>query len=74
MRTEHRIATSPDGVEPARRTLEALLKQTNPPTGEEGRQALEVLIAAYVSHENGNMTVRLGQEPDLPRDRTFPWA
>ena len=73
LKTKQRIATSADGVEPARRSLEALLQQTNPPTGEQGRQALEVLIAAYVSNENGHMPVRLGQTV-LPRDRTFAWA
>jgi hypothetical protein len=35
--------------------------------------AVEVLIAAYVSHERGGQPVKLGSA-DIPRQRRFPWA
>ena len=72
IKTEQRIA-APSAAEPSRRVLEALLRRENFPTGQQGRQALDVLVAAYVSSENGHMPIRLGKT-DLPRDRTFPWA
>jgi predicted dehydrogenase len=72
VKTEQRIAAA-SAVEPSRRALEALLQGENFPTGEQGRQAAEVLVAAYVSDENGHTTVELGKT-DLPRDRIFPWA
>jgi len=39
----------------------------------EGRMAVQVLVAAYVSHETGHRTVDLRTDP-LPRERWFPWA
>jgi predicted dehydrogenase len=72
VKTEKRIPTA-SAVEPSRRALEALLQHENFPTGEQGRQALEVLVAAYVSDENGHIPLELSSAK-LPRDRTFPWA
>jgi hypothetical protein len=72
VKTEKRIAAA-SAVEPSRRVLEALLRRENFPTGEQGRQALEVLVAAYVSNESGHTPVRL-DKTDLPRNRIFPWA
>ena len=56
-----------------RAVLEALLNDKNPPTGEDGRLAVAVLIAAYISNENGHIAVRPG-DGNLPVDRVFPWA
>lgn len=52
--------------------LTALVEDANSVTGEDGRKAVEVLVAAYQSAEAGNVPVRVG--PGLDRDRTFPWA
>lgn len=52
--------------------LEALLKDQNRVTGEQGMMAVKVLAAAYKSAENGNKTIRL-DEP-LNTSRIFPWA
>ena len=62
-----------DALGPTRSVLDALLNDKNPPTGEEGRLAVTALVAAYVSDEHGHVPVRL-DDPDLPRDRVFPWA
>ena len=62
-----------DAVEPTRAVLDALLRDENPPTGQDGRPAVAALVAAYVSDENGHIPVRL-DDTDLPLDRTFPWA
>jgi predicted dehydrogenase len=72
VKTEQRIAAA-SAVEPSRRALDALLQYENFPTGEQGRQAMEVLIAAYVSDENGHIPMGLSGTK-LPRDRKFPWA
>lgn len=62
-----------DVVPLSRAVLQALLEGDNFPTGEQGRLAVAVLVAAYVSDERGHATVRLDQD-DLPRERIFPWA
>jgi D-serine deaminase-like pyridoxal phosphate-dependent protein len=72
VRTEKHISAA-SAVEPTRRALEALLQSENFPTGQQGRQALAVLIAAYVSNENGHIPLELSSAK-LSRDRTFPWA
>ena len=61
-----------DAVGPSRAVLEALLNDRNPPSGEDGRLAVTVLVAAYVSDENGHVPVPL--DGSLPRDRVFSWA
>jgi len=53
--------------------LDALLRDKNPPTGQDGRLAVATLVAAYVSNENGHIPVRL-DDVDLPLDRAFAWA
>ena len=68
----HKIEPA-DSVGPSRAVLDALLHDKNPPTGEDGRLAVAVLVAAYVSDENGHVPVRL-DDPNLPRERVFPWA
>jgi hypothetical protein len=70
--TELRVA-APSVVELSKRTLVSLLEQTNPPSAEQGRQAIEVLVAAHVSDENNHAPVELGTDA-LPEERVFPWA
>jgi len=62
-----------DSTAPTRAVLEALLKDENPPTGEDGRLAVAALVAAYVSAENGHVPVRV-DDARLPQERVFPWA
>lgn len=68
----HKIEPA-DTVGPSQAVLDALLHDKNPPTGEDGRLAVAVLVAAYVSDENGHIPVRL-DDANLPRERAFPWA
>lgn len=70
--SEHHIGAA-DVVSAACAVLESLFDGSSFPSGEDGRRAVEVLVAAYQSAENGNMPVKLGSAP-LPRDRVFPWA
>lgn len=70
--TEEAFAPA-SAVEPSRLALKSLLEQTDAPTGEQGRQALEVLVGAFISDENGNIPIPL-DKTGLPRNRTFPWA
>jgi len=65
--------TPADAVAPTRSVMEALLKGENYPDGETGRLVLELLVAAYLSHEQDGKTIDL-RTTDLPRDRVFPWA
>jgi predicted dehydrogenase len=62
-----------DAVSPSQSVLRALLEGRGFPTGEEGRQAVESLVAAYVSAEGGSRPVRPLEQP-LPAQRVFPWA
>jgi predicted dehydrogenase len=62
-----------DAIEPTRAVFNALLGGDDCPTGADGRRAIEILVAAYLSHEQDGRTVHLDRE-DLPRDRLFPWA
>jgi predicted dehydrogenase len=61
-----------DATTPSKAVLTALLNGKNYPTAEEGRLAVAGLVAAVVSHEKGNIAVRVDDK--LPRDRVFPWA
>lgn len=62
-----------DNIEPTRGVLAALLAGKEYPSGEVGRLAVAVLVAAYVSVERGHAPVRL-DDPGLPVERAFPWA
>jgi len=62
-----------DVIAPTRAVLEALLKGTDYPTGEDGRLAVHTLIAAHLSDERGGQPVRL-DDLGISRERTFPWA
>lgn len=69
--TIHKI--EPTGtIEGTREVLKALLYNGDPPSGETGRLAVQILAAAYMSHER-RRPVRL-DAPDLPIEQTFPWA
>jgi hypothetical protein len=48
------------------------LKLLNSVDPQQGRQAVAVLVAGYLSAENGGLPMKLPQE--LTRDRSFPWA
>lgn len=58
-------------LEPSKAVLNALLNDGTPASGEDGRAVVALLVAAYVSDENGHIPVR----PDrgLSRERVFPW-
>ncbi|HSB00386.1 MAG TPA: Gfo/Idh/MocA family oxidoreductase [Anaerolineales bacterium] len=62
-----------DALAPSRSVLEALLNGENPPSGEDGRLALQVLVAAYLSNEQEHRSVRIA-ETNSCRERVFPWA
>jgi myo-inositol 2-dehydrogenase / D-chiro-inositol 1-dehydrogenase len=66
------VPATSDLMLPTRRTVEALLAGGDFPTGEDGRHALAVLVAAHVSAERGGAAVRVDDE--LPRERTFDHA
>jgi predicted dehydrogenase len=62
-----------DVLAPARAILQALLTDANPPSGEDGRLALQALVAAYLSDEQGHRSVKIA-ETDSCLERVFPWA
>jgi len=64
--------TPADAVAPTQAVLNALLRIENAPSGEDGRKAVAVLVAAHLSNERGNVAVSV--DSALPLDRNFPWA
>lgn len=71
---ERQIAIKPtDAFEPTRAVFKSLLTGDDFPDGLAGRQAVEILVACYVSDEQDGRTIHLDHET-LPRDRAFPWA
>ena len=71
---EQELTIAPaDAVAPTRSVLLALLASEDFPDGEAGRAAVEVLAAAYQSHETGGRRIGVSS-PDVRRDRVFPWA
>lgn len=52
--------------------IRALCSGVNSVSGEDGRQVVEVLTAAYESAQRGGVPVRI--DGQLDRDRLFPWA
>ncbi len=70
---ESRVIIPADAIEPSKAVLKALLVGGDFPTGEDGRSAIEVLVAAHVSNEEGHRAVRLDRDV-LPRQRRFSWA
>jgi hypothetical protein len=71
---ERDFAIAPaDAVVPTRAVLAALLAGGDYPDGAVGRSAVEVLTAAYLSHEQGGAAIDLANVA-LPRERIFTWA
>jgi hypothetical protein len=62
-----------DVIAPSAAVLRALADGVDYPSGEDGRLAVEVLVAAYLSHERTHATIDLERDA-LPRHRVFPWA
>lgn len=62
-----------DAVAPTTAVLDALVKRTDYPSGAVGRMAVEVLVAAHLSHEDDGRSVDLRTET-MPAGRHFPWA
>jgi len=58
-------------IESSAAVLSALLSGENSPSGEDGRQVISLLVAAYQSAELGGVPVRL--DALLDRSRVFPW-
>lgn len=69
--TEYQIDPA-DTLAPTQAVLDALLNGKNAPTGQDGRLAVELLVAAYISNESNHVPVT--PNSDLPWDRVFPWA
>ena len=62
-----------DAIAPTKSVLNALINETNYPSGEEGRLAVATLVAAYHSDEKEHIPVII-HENNLPVNRVFPWA
>jgi len=62
-----------DATAPTKSVLDALIRETNYPTGKDGRLAVATLVAAYCSNEQGHKPVVIDDE-NLPANREFPWA
>lgn len=71
--SEQRTITPVDSISPTRAVMRALIEGKDFPDGRIGRMAVEILVAAYVSHERGGAVIDLRTE-SLPGDRVFPWA
>ncbi|NJK91164.1 MAG: hypothetical protein HC904_04600 [Blastochloris sp.] len=66
------VITPADALKPSLEVLNALLEGGNYPTGEDGLLAIKVLVAAYVSSEQGSRVVRLDEK--FSEEQVFPWA
>lgn len=64
--------TPAEVIDSTAQVLNALIKDENRVTAQQGMMAVRVLVAAYASAENGSLPVRLDGE--LDRGRVFPWA
>jgi hypothetical protein len=72
VRSTQRIAPA-EVIAPTAAVLRALVNRSDYPTGEDGRLAVAVLVAAHLSDERGHVAIDLERD-DLPRNREFPWA
>jgi predicted dehydrogenase len=70
--TTHVTITPAEVIDSTALVLNALIKDDNRVTAEQGMKAVEVLVAAYESAENNNRPVKIGN--NLDRSRIFPWA
>ncbi len=71
--TTEQSITPADAVAPTRAVMQALIAGDNYPDGEVGRNVVELLVAAHLSHEQGGQTLDL-RSTQLPRGRVFAWA
>ena len=62
-----------DIVSGIRALITGLLSGSGYPTGEDARLAVAILVAAYISSENGHRPIRL-EEASGHRERKFKWA
>jgi predicted dehydrogenase len=69
---DSRALSATDAVAGARAVLSSLFASGDYPTGEDGRAAIQSLVAAYVSDEERHRGVAC--DSNLPADRKFPWA
>lgn len=60
-------------VDSTKAVLEALIKGENHPTLQDATLAVKTLVAAYHSHRNGGISVKLADIPDDDPE-VFPWA
>lgn len=70
--TTHVTITPAEVIDSTALVLNALIKDDNRVTAEQGMKAVEVLEAAYESAENNSRPVKIGS--NLDRSRVFPWA
>jgi len=62
-----------DAVQDTKAVLESLIRGEGYPSGQDGRAAVQVLLAAYLSNEQDHRAVEL-EEVDLLSERKFAWA
>ena len=64
--------TAAEVIDSTAQVLNALIKDENRVTAQQGMMAVKVLVAAYASAENSSRPARLDEE--LDHSRVFPWA
>jgi len=69
--TQH-IIQPVEVIDSSAAVIRALLCDVNKVSGEDGRRAVEILVAAYHSAEQGSVAVLL--DGKLDRSRVYPWA
>ena len=69
----HRAIAPADALTPTQAVLDSLLSGGDYPTGEHGRLAVAVLVAATLSAEGNHAPVPIA-EADKHAGRVFPWA
>lgn len=67
-----RVIQPAEVIDTSADVLKALLDGVNSVSAEDGRQVVELLVAAYQSAEQGSVPIRL--DGKLDRNRVFPWA
>ena len=71
---ERHIATfDPLALEASQALIRDLISGRGFPTGEDGKHAVECLIATHLSHENGHIPIRLAELEPF-KNRKFRWA
>ena len=70
--SNHQIIVPAEVIDSTAKVLNALISDENRVTAEQGMMAIEVLVAAYESAENGGKLVLIDNK--LDRSRIFPWA